>query len=145
MTYSLPLLLSQKKDIIVSHNLFRRDPKLTSPVPKNHLVQSQKSSCPDRKSTPPVPKSDLSMSHISPLHDLISFPPVPKVTLTCSIFHLVETHYQLLLSQQVTLFLSHSLSHYDPISTSPVPKNHLAMLHHTSGYDLILSSTDPSS
>jgi hypothetical protein len=32
------------------------------------------------------------------------------------------------------------LSCYDPISTSPVPKSHLALLHHSSGYDFISTS-----
>jgi hypothetical protein len=37
------------------------------------------------------------------------------------------------------------LSHYDPISTSPVPKSHLDLLHHSPGYDFISSSPAPSS
>ena len=93
------------KKHIMSHNSSQRDPKSTSPVPKNHLGKSQNLSCHDHKSTSPVPTSDLVMSHVSSLYDLISFSPVPKVTLSCSIIHLVKTHYQLLLSQKVTLFV----------------------------------------
>ncbi len=114
-----------KKHIVMSHNSSQRDPKLTSLIQKNHLVQSQNLSCHDHESTSPVPKSDLGMFHISPLYDLMSFPPVPKVTLSCSIIHLVETHYQLLLSQKVTLFSSG----YDLISSSPDPSSQV-IFHH---------------
>ncbi len=94
-----------KKHIVMSHNLSQRDPKLTSPVPKNHLIRSQNSSRYDHKSSSPVPKSDLVLSHISSRYDVISTSPVPKTTLFCPIIHLVETHYQLILSQKDTLFV----------------------------------------
>ncbi len=94
-----------KKHIVMFHNSSWRDPKLTSLVPQNHLIQSKNSSSYDHKSTSPVPKSDLILSHISSLYDSISTSSVPKVSLSCSIIRLVMTQYQLLLYQQVTLFV----------------------------------------
>jgi hypothetical protein len=79
--------------------------KINFSCPKNHLVQSQNLSCYDHKSTSPVPNSDLVLSHISFCYDVIPTSPVPKVTSCCPIVCLVMTQYQLLLSQNVTLFV----------------------------------------
>jgi hypothetical protein len=128
-----------KNHFVKTHNSSQRDSKSTSPVPKNHLVQSQNLSCFDHKSTSPVPKSDLVLSHISTCHDVILTYPVLKVTLFYPVIRLHITQYHILLSQKSPC-LSHNSSRHDPISTSPVPKSHLSLLHHSSCYDLIPTS-----
>jgi hypothetical protein len=115
----------------------------TSPVPKKHIVMSHNSSWRDPKLTFPSQHITLVRTKICLVMTISQLLLSKKVTLFCPIFHLVMTQYQLILSQKVTLFcpiiflvmtqyqlllsqkspnLSHSLSFYDPITTSPVPK-----------------------
>ncbi len=89
----------QISNLVLSHNSSHDVPISTSPVPKSHIVMSQKKFM-TQISTSPVPKKHIVMSHNSSQRDLKLTSPVPKN-------HLVQ---------------SQNLSCHDHKSTSPVPK-----------------------